>query len=543
MFGNKMLHGALNPFPTYGGLISRSNASRNVRVEQLEKIIADNGLERMSGESISISVFGALCNALGLPQHQERELVRKVKDHAQELVAHGRLTLRLKELSDRQLLNSFCGNPYKEEFAKFVFDVVSLAYRVKVVVCSVSAHATTLSETYYSNKFKHEIRVLEISSAHFEALHKKGTRAMTVKELQAAALAEVFDEDPVPGMDGVAEYPRKHRRSMSDQNFESMFGGERPGSHKGGDQNNSSDSLGHSEGQADQSERNHDQDLNVLKYLDDKNDLDEEYAAGATGEEQAVGMHVEKKLDNIFKQEVPLGSLFADPDSSLHATGGESTSAGLFGNESDLHLNLVKDTTQEKLGVPEKLPQQPQGVEGPMGQVLNPMGAGAFYPAMDSGAFLFPFNMGQMAFQAGEPNFPLPPQLADVPKKKPIIINQTPERFAGKLKFFDEVKGYGFIVKDDDEKDIFCHYDDFCKAGINLNMLRAVKMGQVLRLSFCCLNYIGRHNKSKKAVDLMFISLTPNPTLASMASLVSLGSYPVFNPLAVLNPMAQFGPM
>jgi cold shock CspA family protein len=45
------------------------------------------------------------------------------------------------------------------------------------------------------------------------------------------------------------------------------------------------------------------------------------------------------------------------------------------------------------------------------------------------------------------------------------------------LKFFDEVKGYGFIVMDDDDSDIFCHYDDFFKAGIDMNTLRAVKAG------------------------------------------------------------------
>lgn len=168
--------------------------------------------------------------------------------------------------------------------------------------------------------------------------------------------------------------------------------------------------------------------------------------------------------------------------------------------------------------------------------MVSPMmqNAMGMYSGFDSGAFLFPFNVGQMGFQCAtdSPGFQIPPQMIEVPKKKPIILDQTQERFTGKLKFFDEVRGYGFIVKDDDEKDIFCHYDDFCKAGININMLRAVKLGQTLRLSFSCLSYIGRHNKSKKAVDLQFISMAPSPTL-SMTSLAGM------NALASLASMAQ----
>lgn len=160
--------------------------------------------------------------------------------------------------------------------------------------------------------------------------------------------------------------------------------------------------------------------------------------------------------------------------------------------------------------------------------VSSPMMPSGFhmYNGFETGAFLFPFNVGQMAFQCTD----IPPQMIDVPKKKPIILDQTQERFSGKLKFFDEIKGYGFIVKEDDDKDIFCHYDDFCKANISIPMLRAVKIGQVLRLSFSCLSYIGRHNKSKKAVDLQFISLSPNPAFTTMAGMGMLNG---------LNPMVM----
>ncbi len=35
----------------------------------------------------------------------------------------------------------------------------------------------------------------------------------------------------------------------------------------------------------------------------------------------------------------------------------------------------------------------------------------------------------------------------------------------GRLKFFDEKKNYGFIIKDDDFMDIFVHYDDLQKGN------------------------------------------------------------------------------
>lgn len=170
--------------------------------------------------------------------------------------------------------------------------------------------------------------------------------------------------------------------------------------------------------------------------------------------------------------------------------------------------------------------------------IVSPIMPSSFmYNGFDGSAFLFPFNVGQMGFQCGTDtnSFQLPPQMIDIPKKKPIILDQTQERFCGKLKFFDEVKGYGFIVKDDDEKDIFCHFDDFCKAGINMNTLRSVKHGFTLRVSFSCLSYIGRHNKSKKAVDLQYLSLTPNPAIASLNGLQGMPGMASLS--AMLHPM------
>ena len=59
---------------------------------------------------------------------------------------------------------------------------------------------------------------------------------------------------------------------------------------------------------------------------------------------------------------------------------------------------------------------------------------------------------------------------------------------------------------DDDGSDIFVHYDDLFKAEIPKDLLKTAKQGNVIKLSFCCLVYIGRHNKSRKAVDLELLS-------------------------------------
>ena len=60
--------------------------------------------------------------------------------------------------------------------------------------------------------------------------------------------------------------------------------------------------------------------------------------------------------------------------------------------------------------------------------------------------------------------------------KKPVILENSRERFEGKLKFFDEQKNYGFIVMDKDESDAFVHFDDLRKANISkVNGLKYIR--------------------------------------------------------------------
>ena len=100
-----------------------------------------------------------------------------------------------------------------------------------------------------------------------------------------------------------------------------------------------------------------------------------------------------------------------------------------------------------------------------------------------------------------------PAQLsASKEKKKPIILDESKERHTGRLKFFDEAKNYGFIIMDEDGSDIFVHMDDLMKANISKDTLRTIKNGNMLRLSFCCMMYIGKYKKSRKAVDIIIVN-------------------------------------
>lgn len=89
--------------------------------------------------------------------------------------------------------------------------------------------------------------------------------------------------------------------------------------------------------------------------------------------------------------------------------------------------------------------------------------------------------------------------------KKPIILDEGNNRYMGTLKFFDEIKNYGFIVMDKDNSDIFVHFDDLAKAGVTKEFLKSAKQGNRIRFSFNCMSYIGKYNKSRKAIDIMWL--------------------------------------
>ena len=60
---------------------------------------------------------------------------------------------------------------------------------------------------------------------------------------------------------------------------------------------------------------------------------------------------------------------------------------------------------------------------------------------------------------------------------------------------------------DIDNSEIFVHFDDFIKAqGIQREMLMTYKLGNIIRVSFNFMKYIGKYNMSRKAVDVQVLS-------------------------------------
>lgn len=88
-----------------------------------------------------------------------------------ELSISGRFSMRLHIFkNNRGLTSSFTSKPYEDDFHKYVFDLVSLAFEVQVVVCQVPNHLALLTETMFANKHRRTIRVLDLGDGSYEAL-------------------------------------------------------------------------------------------------------------------------------------------------------------------------------------------------------------------------------------------------------------------------------------------------------------------------------------------------------------------------------------
>ena len=79
----------------------------------------------------------------------------------------------------------------------------------------------------------------------------------------------------------------------------------------------------------------------------------------------------------------------------------------------------------------------------------------------------------------------------------------------GRLKFLEEAQNYGFFVLDVDGSDLFVHYDDLKKANVSKEVLKKAKTNYLLRFSFTKMEYFGKYNHSKKAVDIKLLKAEP----------------------------------
>ena len=77
----------------------------------------------------------------------------------------------------------------------------------------------------------------------------------------------------------------------------------------------------------------------------------------------------------------------------------------------------------------------------------------------------------------------------------------------GQLKFFNQQHQYGFVVSEKDGADIFFHYDDVKHTLLSKEFLRHATENYDVRFSFQILDYIGKYESSKKAVNINLLSI------------------------------------
>ncbi len=82
-------------------------------------------------------------------------------------------------------------------------------------------------------------------------------------------------------------------------------------------------------------------------------------------------------------------------------------------------------------------------------------------------------------------------------------------RVTGQLKFFSAEQNYGFLVADDDGKDVFFHFDDMKDTELTKDDLSAFKERAMYKFIFNKLMYLGRHGLSLKAININLIESVP----------------------------------
>ena len=81
------------------------------------------------------------------------------------------------------------------------------------------------------------------------------------------------------------------------------------------------------------------------------------------------------------------------------------------------------------------------------------------------------------------------------------------KRASGKLKFFNQQHQYGFLVSEKDNSDIFFHYDDVKHTQLPKEFLRHATENYEVRFTFQVLDYVGKYDSSKKAVNVNLMSI------------------------------------
>lgn len=82
----------------------------------------------------------------------------------------------------------------------------------------------------------------------------------------------------------------------------------------------------------------------------------------------------------------------------------------------------------------------------------------------------------------------------------------------GLLKFFNQQHQYGFVISEKDGSDIFFHFDDVKHTQLSKEFLRHASENYDVRFSFQILDYVGKYESSKKAVNINLLSIIAKNT-------------------------------
>jgi len=90
-------------------------------------------------------------------------------------------------------------------------------------------------------------------------------------------------------------------------------------------------------------------------------------------------------------------------------------------------------------------------------------------------------------------------------------VNPDQVKVTGTLKFFYENDNYGFLVGDQDGKDVFFHFDDMRDANVSKEQLISAKENNyTVRFAYNKLAYFGRYGLSMKAINIELREIIPS---------------------------------
>jgi hypothetical protein len=109
--------------------------------------------------------------------------------------------------------------------------------------------------------------------------------------------------------EGDYDFNRMHKGSTSSNNYDNLFGHHDGHYHK--DHDDSESASRNSDKHVDHNS-NAENEFKILMYLEDKNEMNEDSQDSDNSYSNAKGVQIEKKLDGLFKQEVPLTNIYYD---------------------------------------------------------------------------------------------------------------------------------------------------------------------------------------------------------------------------------------